>query len=326
MTAPPSSFVTPTSMKRVIERYFVKDDNDNDHSVDGNMWPSLSTDYEEQRQQQHHQHRQQQEEEEDRHHHQQHQHRGGHQRRQQRQQRRNDDTDENNRTRRSTPPASAATMIPPGNEVVTSPHPTDVLCGRGGKINSHPGNVRFRSLVDDNRAIYLDVNTKKADKARIASSIVANVRAYGANSSSGGGGLGEGGGGGGRFLKEDPISGMWIEIGDEKAVKKTGQALRECAPDFRAQQQQLQQRSSSSMMRDKDFDAGDHDLFGVCDYGGGDDDMKGGGVDGAFDDFDAGDRNLFGVGDYDGGGVVGGGASSSQQKGELLILLLPRVC
>ena len=45
------------------------------------------------------------------------------------------------------------------------------------------------------------------------------------------------GGGGGRFLKEDPVTGAWVEIGDERAVKKTGQALRESAPELRAEKQ-----------------------------------------------------------------------------------------
>jgi len=42
-------------------------------------------------------------------------------------------------------------------------------------------------------------------------------------------------------LKEDPHTGLWIEIGDERAWKKAGQALRESAPEIRAEQQaQLQ--------------------------------------------------------------------------------------
>ena len=37
----------------------------------------------------------------------------------------------------------------------------------------------------------------------------------------------------GRFLKEDRGTGLWFDIGDAKAIKKTGQALREDAPDIR---------------------------------------------------------------------------------------------
>ena len=31
-------------------------------------------------------------------------------------------------------------------EVIKTPHPHDVLCGRGHAVNNHPGNVRFRKL------------------------------------------------------------------------------------------------------------------------------------------------------------------------------------
>jgi len=37
----------------------------------------------------------------------------------------------------------------------------------------------------------------------------------------------------GRFLKEDASDGFWYDIGDAKAIKKTGQALREDAPGIR---------------------------------------------------------------------------------------------
>ena len=36
----------------------------------------------------------------------------------------------------------------------------------------------------------------------------------------------------GRFLKEDPETGMWYEIGDKAAFRKTGQALREGSAKF----------------------------------------------------------------------------------------------
>lgn len=37
----------------------------------------------------------------------------------------------------------------------------------------------------------------------------------------------------GRFLKLDKDTGSWFEIGDKAAFRKTGQALRENAPDYR---------------------------------------------------------------------------------------------
>lgn len=107
-----------------------------------------------------------------------------------------------------------------------TPHANDVLSGRGGRINSHSGNVRFRELVDSLKREYLDPRTKKIEKARIAASIISNIRSLEPS---------------GRFLKEDPHTGLWLEIGDERAWKKSGQALRESAPEIRAERQaQLQ--------------------------------------------------------------------------------------
>jgi len=55
-----------------------------------------------------------------------------------------------------------------------SPHdigPNDVLSGRGGRVNSHEGNIRFRELVTAEKLRYLKTNKKK-DKAIIAQDIV----------------------------------------------------------------------------------------------------------------------------------------------------------
>jgi hypothetical protein len=96
-------------------------------------------------------------------------------------------------------------------------NPNDVLCGRGGRINCHPGNVQFRDLVHSSKKDYISKATKKLEKAHIAADIVYEIRSRNPP---------------GRFLKEDP-DGAWFDIGDHKAIKKVGQALREDAPDFR---------------------------------------------------------------------------------------------
>ena len=93
-----------------------------------------------------------------------------------------------------------------------------VLCGRGGRINSHPGNIQFRDMVQDRKVAYLAPSTKKLEKAHIAAKIVSDIRTMEPN---------------GRFLKEDRDTGLWFDIGDAKAIKKAGQALREDAPDIR---------------------------------------------------------------------------------------------
>ena len=107
-------------------------------------------------------------------------------------------------------------QIPPrGIGPVHEPNEHDVLCGRGGRINAHPGNVRFRDIVVHRKKEYLAPTTKKLAKAHIAADIVQGIRSRQ-----------------GRFLKEDS-DGSWWDIGDQKAIKKVGQALREDAPDIR---------------------------------------------------------------------------------------------
>jgi len=86
--------------------------------------------------------------------------------------------------------------------------PFDVLSGRGGGTNNHPGNQVFRRLCDERRPKY--VLARKMEKREIARSIVAAVRSRG-----------------GRFLKKNEKTGEWFDIGDAKATSKTSQALRE---------------------------------------------------------------------------------------------------
>lgn len=109
-------------------------------------------------------------------------------------------------------------QIPPrGIGPVYEPNRNDVLCGRGGRINAHAGNVQFRELVLARKVEYLHKNTKKLEKAHIAADVVHSIRCMDP---------------GGRFLKED-ADGTWYDIGDAKAIKKVGQALREDAPEVR---------------------------------------------------------------------------------------------
>jgi len=95
----------------------------------------------------------------------------------------------------------------------------DVLCGRGGLTNHHPGNIFFRRLVRIKQEAYLLAS--KRDKAGVAREIVELVRTLVPP---------------GRFLKKDE-KGMWVDIGDRKAREKTSQALREGAPELREERQ-----------------------------------------------------------------------------------------
>jgi hypothetical protein len=82
----------------------------------------------------------------------------------------------------------------------------DVLCGRGSVTNTHPGNVRYRNLIDQYRWHYATV--KKARKIDVARIIVKKIREDH-----------------GRFLKKD--GDRWYEVGDEAALAKSAQTLRE---------------------------------------------------------------------------------------------------
>jgi hypothetical protein len=104
-------------------------------------------------------------------------------------------------------------------ERVCKPNSNDVLCGRGGFINSHGGNENFRKLVEKRKRVYLTSRFKR-EKRLIASSIVIEIRNMKPS---------------GRFLAKTPgKDGPWYDIGDEKARDKTSQALRENAPTIRA--------------------------------------------------------------------------------------------
>ena len=84
----------------------------------------------------------------------------------------------------------------------------DVLCGRGGATNNHPGNKRFRAIVAHHMPEYLAA--RKKEKAVIARQIVDHIKKQG-----------------GRFLKRSDGNNTWIEVSDKKATEKTSQALRE---------------------------------------------------------------------------------------------------
>eukprot|EP00542_Grammatophora_oceanica_P003635 CAMPEP_0194068710 /NCGR_PEP_ID=MMETSP0009_2-20130614/87242_1 /TAXON_ID=210454 /ORGANISM="Grammatophora oceanica, Strain CCMP 410" /LENGTH=585 /DNA_ID=CAMNT_0038721833 /DNA_START=148 /DNA_END=1905 /DNA_ORIENTATION=- len=109
-------------------------------------------------------------------------------------------------------------IAPRGIGPIADPNKNDVLSGRGGRINAHEGNVQFRDVVNGHKKVYLAKTTKKLEKAHIAAKIVEQIRTMDPP---------------GRFLKEDSGTGLWWDIGDAKAIKKVGQALREDAQEVR---------------------------------------------------------------------------------------------
>jgi len=119
--------------------------------------------------------------------------------------------------------AGASTNSRP-SEGFRNPDAADVLCGRGGGINNHIGNVNFRKMINDRKQEY-SVARNKAEKSAIAQEVIDAVWAAG-----------------GRFLQRAEkaelgtvgTEGIWVEVELEKAIAKTGQALREGAPITRA--------------------------------------------------------------------------------------------
>jgi hypothetical protein len=85
----------------------------------------------------------------------------------------------------------------------------DVLCGRGGLSNHHPGNKRFRRVVSEMKRTYRSTETKN-NKTSLSRAIVDHVCNYG-----------------GRFIKKDDKTGSYHVLTKADARKKTSQALRE---------------------------------------------------------------------------------------------------
>jgi len=85
----------------------------------------------------------------------------------------------------------------------------DVLCGRGGAAYSHPGNKRFREVINDMKLTYMHTD-KKLKKTNVSFNIVDYVCNYG-----------------GRFVKKEVGTDKYFLLLKSEARKKTSQALRE---------------------------------------------------------------------------------------------------
>lgn len=96
---------------------------------------------------------------------------------------------------------------------ISEPGINDCLFGRGGGTNHHPGNKRYRKIVEDRKEKYL--TSKRLDKPLVAMDIINEWRALDPP---------------GRFLKQNEVTKLWDDVGDKKAREKTSQALREKTP------------------------------------------------------------------------------------------------
>jgi len=94
---------------------------------------------------------------------------------------------------------------------ILKPHDNDVLFGRGGSINVHPGNEEFRRIVHRYKEFYSAARYKK-EKRLIADEIITVIENKNPP---------------GRFLAKDSSTGLWHPVGYEKARNKASQALRE---------------------------------------------------------------------------------------------------
>jgi len=94
-------------------------------------------------------------------------------------------------------------------EVVTDPTHLDVLLGRGGLTNKHPGNIKYRETAEDWKGYYQSQKSKD-DKKDVSILLMKCVHDYG-----------------GRFLTKDPSTECWVVAEDKQARKKCSQALRE---------------------------------------------------------------------------------------------------
>jgi len=104
----------------------------------------------------------------------------------------------------------------PAVKVYYEPQDADVLLGRGGRTNHHPGNKRYLEAKDLIQDRYLAAS--KNEKTDISQELVDVVHAWG-----------------GRFLQLDEIANKWFEVTNIKARKKASQTLREMnTPEQRA--------------------------------------------------------------------------------------------
>lgn len=103
----------------------------------------------------------------------------------------------------------------PPQEIIT-PHENDVLMGRGGKNNQHPGNEQLRDMARTMRDRY-KASAKKG-KSNMSRELVQQVRDLNPKP--------------GRFLKRNPITNDWEDVGDDIAREKVSQVLRDAVSEW----------------------------------------------------------------------------------------------
>ena len=98
----------------------------------------------------------------------------------------------------------------------------DVLMGRGGRSNHHPGNHYYLSLIAKTKPRYKECTTK-SEKTRVAQDVVDFIHHERK----------------GRFLELEKETDRWYVVENKKARTKAGQALRdENTPAARAKKRE----------------------------------------------------------------------------------------
>lgn len=92
--------------------------------------------------------------------------------------------------------------------VPSTVQPKDVLCGRDRRAHNHPGNKRFRTIVQSYREKYQNA-PRREDKNRITNEIIQRVLCEG-----------------GRFLRLEEETGDWVLVDSSGAHDKVSHALR----------------------------------------------------------------------------------------------------
>lgn len=123
--------------------------------------------------------------------------------------------------------------VVPEVKAYVTPMQNDVLLGRGGRSNHHPGNKRYREEVKNLRGWYLSIGDNKDEKTALSQLLVDYVHGYN-----------------GRFLEKDKNG--WYVVPNIVARRKASQALREdndpekrAAKRARFQQKKLAEKQST---------------------------------------------------------------------------------
>lgn len=114
----------------------------------------------------------------------------------------------------------------------------DILLGRGGRTNHHPGNSTYLKIIEERQVEYMHLGSRAA-KTAYAMQLVRDLRKKGI-----------------RFLKRDPSRAkMWKDVGDSKMREKVSQNLREHQPELK--KQLAEEMEQQRLLEDKLQENGD---------------------------------------------------------------------